>query len=130
MTYTEKRDQFESNLCWLEELAGTIKAKIKLLESELGECISREFIEANQIFADMVETVEMEGKTWSMSFAEYGECLAKNSSRPWAGFHGQIYRRDDVIANRMKKTWAYIEHVPSREPLANKSLANEKTNLD
>lgn len=130
MTYTEKRDQFESNLGWLEELAGTIKAKIKLLESELGECISREFIEANQIFADMVETLDVSGLPSFREFAEYGEWLAKNSSRPWAEFHGQIYRRDDVIANRMKKTWAYIEHVPSRELLANKSLVNEKTNLD
>ena len=82
-----------------------------LLERELEDALSREFIEANNINKDDVQMSSGKGIPWLNTVYHFGEWLKTNSKKRWAEWNGRIYRTDDLIAGRMPDTNGLVEHL-------------------
>ena len=102
------KTQIESLKAELEPL----QARLSKLERDYRDALSREFIAANQITRDQVETsTKDESKPWFGHIKEFVKWLGWHPGKPWAEWNGMIYPTSELLAGRMTDTPALYDHI-------------------
>lgn len=76
-------------------------ASLKSLRDKMRELKSREWIAANNVTIDDIETPEGDGKPWFDDLWRFAEWLKWNSQKRFASWNGTIYFQSDLKAGKM-----------------------------
>jgi hypothetical protein len=87
--------------------------RMATLRREERDALSREFIAANQITRDQVETSYGDEKPWFGTAWEFGKWIAANSKKRWAEWNGRIYHAVDLVNGRLPDTPGDMDSLPN-----------------
>jgi len=87
--------------------------RMATLRRKEREALSREFIAANQITRDQVETSYGDEKPWFGTAWEFGKWIAANSKKRWAEWNGRIYHAVDLVNGRMPEMPGEMDSLPN-----------------
>ena len=89
--------------------------RMATLRRKEREALSREFIAANQITRDQVETSYGDEKPWFGTAWEFGKWIAANSKKRWAEWNGRIYHAVDLVNGRMPDMPGEMDSLPNEK---------------
>jgi hypothetical protein len=87
--------------------------RMATLRRKEREALSREFIAANKITRDQVETSYGDEKPWFGTAWEFGKWIAANSKKRWAEWNGRIYHAVDLVNGLMPNTPGEMDSLPN-----------------
>jgi hypothetical protein len=87
--------------------------RMATLRRKEREALSHEFIAANQITRDQVETSYGDEKPWFGTAWEFGKWIAANSKKRWAEWNGRIYHAVDLVNGRMPEMPGEMDSLPN-----------------
>lgn len=109
-------DSLKREIAALEIELKPLLDRMATLRRKEREALSREFIAANQITRDQVETSYGNEKLWFGTAWEFGKWIAANSNKRWAEWNGQIYHAADLVNGRMPDMPGMVDHLPNTTP--------------
>lgn len=126
LTWGDKTKQDEPQSSSLARELADLESKLKPLldlhrtmlekQQQHREMLSREFIAANRITRDQIETSNGDGKPWFNTVYEFGDWLASNSTKRWAEWNGRIYHAADLVSGMVPADMpGKMEHLPNDE---------------
>lgn len=107
-----KSDTLKVEIDALKAELNPLQVRLARLERDHRDALSREFIAAQGITRDQVETSEKcESKPWFDHIADFVDWLKWHPGKPWAEWNGMLYETSELMAGRMTDTPARYEHL-------------------
>ena len=107
-----KSDTLKAEIDALKAELSPLQIRLAKLERDHRDALSREFIAANGITRDQVESsAKTEDKPWFGHIADFVDWLGWHPGKPWAEWNGTLYLVSELKAGRMTETPALYDNL-------------------
>lgn len=115
---TKTLDQIDAEVLDVVSAIRPLQIRLEALRMERAKLASRNWIAANGVKREDVETVDGEGKPYFGIAYKFIEWLKANSTKRFCEWNGRIYYTSEMITGRMNldSSPAFLDDVPERKP--------------